>query len=263
MLYKQIHVNTAINVITQKDNLFHGNYTIDPYQNCEFSCSYCDSSFDSIIYVKTNIIEILKKELNKLKKGRIIIGSVHDPYQKIEKKYKLTRDVIKIIKKNNFSCHILTKSDLILRDIDLLKSMDSIVTISIISNKSTIINNFEKNVSITKKRFKTVKKLNENGIKSGIAIIPILPYIVDEELEELIKYSKKNNAQYVLSKHLELKGDQKNIFFKNLENNYPNLLNKYKKLYQNSYIPKDDYINDFTKKIGRYCLKYNIKKSLF
>ena len=262
MIYKQIYVTKALNTITKKDNLFQGDYTLDPYQNCEFACTYCDSSFDSTIYVKINIAEILNKELNKSKIGRIIIGSVHDPYQNIEEKYKLTRQIIKTIKKNNFCCHILTKSDLVLRDINLLKSLDSIVTISIISNKPTIVNNFEKNVSSTKTRLEVVKKLNENGIKSGIAIIPIIPYIVDDELEELIKSSKKNKAQYILSKYLELKGDQKNIFFRIIEKDYPNLLKKYNTLYHKSYNPDDDYINDLIKKIGKYCTKYNIKNSL-
>ena len=166
MLYKQIHVNTILNKITKKDNLFLGNYTVDPYQNCEFACTYCYSSYDSTIYVKTNIFEILNKELKKLPHGRIIIGSVHDPYQKTEEKYKLTRDILKTIKKHKFSCHILTKSELVLRDIDILKSTESIVTISIISLNNSITKIFEKNIQNTIKRLEIIKELNENKIHS-------------------------------------------------------------------------------------------------
>ena len=80
-----------LNKITTKDMLFGGNYTLDPYQNCEFSCKYCDSSYDEKIYIKTNAIELLEKELKKIKKGTIIIGSVHDPYQKAEKKSRILK----------------------------------------------------------------------------------------------------------------------------------------------------------------------------
>lgn len=263
MIYKQIHVNTILNKITQKDYLFTGDYTLDPYQNCEFACTYCDSSYDPTIYVKTNIIETLNKEIKKSSRGRIIIGSVHDPYQKAEEKYKLTRDILKSIKKHKFSCHILTKSELVLRDIDLLKSMDSIVTISIISLNKSITRIFEKNVQDTIRRLEIVKKLNNYKILAGIAIIPVLPLIVDDELEELIKISKKYNAQYVLYKHLELKGDQKNIFFEIIKKFYPHLLNDYVKFYENSYFPKKNYIKDLSNKIKSFSAKYKIKNAVY
>ena len=111
MLYKQIKVDFLLNKITNKDKLFAGNYTIDPYQNCEFGCLYCDSSFDKTIFIKTNAAEILKKELETAKKGTIIVGSVHDPYQRAEEELEITRDLLKTIKKHEFSWHLLTKSD--------------------------------------------------------------------------------------------------------------------------------------------------------
>ena len=121
MKYKQIIINSALKKITKKDILFNGDYTIDPYQNCEFGCMYCDSSIEKKVMIKNNVIEILNKELKEIKKANIIIGSVHDPYQKKKKKQEKTRNILKLIKKHNLCCHILTKSDLVLRDIDILK----------------------------------------------------------------------------------------------------------------------------------------------
>ena len=135
MEYKLINCDSVIKKITKKDSLFHGNYCVDPYQNCEFGCHYCDSSFEKTIYVKTNIIEILEKELETIKNGRIIIGSVNDPYQIIEKKYQLTNTILETLKEYNFPCHILTKSPLILRDLDLLSQLESMITISMIVSK--------------------------------------------------------------------------------------------------------------------------------
>ena len=123
MNYKTIQCSFLLNKITRKDKLFNGEYTIDPYQNCEFRCKYCDSTQNDTIYIKDQIVNLLKNELKKTKKGRIIIGSTVDPYQETEKKYKNTRKTLEIIKQNNFPCHILTKSKLVLRDIDLLSSM--------------------------------------------------------------------------------------------------------------------------------------------
>ena len=259
MQYKEIFVEQFLKRIVSKDLLFKGNFTIDPYQNCEFACSYCDSSFEKTIYIKINSPERLKDELKKIKTGRIIIGSVHDPYQKIEKKYKLTRKLLEIISENNFTCHILTKSDLVLRDIDILKNIsDCLVSISINSLNKKNHNCFEKNLILAKDRFNLIKKINKFGIKCGLAIIPIMPYITDSELDVLFKNAKNSNSAYVLCKHLELKGDQKNIFFEILKNDCPHFLKKYEYLYKDSYKPKDEYLKKINSEIKNYSKKYQI-----
>ena len=244
MLYKHIRVNTLLNKITNKDILFGGNYTIDPYQNCEYGCIYCDSSNEKTIYIKTNAADVLRKELNQVNKGVIIIGSVNDPYQYAEENYRITRNLLEVIKEKNFPCHILTKSDLILRDVKLLSRLEYCsVTISLITLDNKISNIFEKNVPSPKIRLQTIEKLSESGIKSGIAVIPIIPYISESEIEKIIKSAKNHNAQYFLYKHLELKGDQKSCFLGILKEKYPNLIEKYKKLYKQNYIPNYKYLS--------------------
>jgi len=263
MNYKKIKVDFLLNKITKKDNLFNGNYTVDPYQNCEFGCLYCDSAFDKTIKIKINAPEILDKELEKEKKGTIILGSVHDPYQNAEKKYNITKNILKIINKHNFSCHILTKSDLILRDLNFFSKMNNIrITISLISFKNNIINLFEKNLPGSNTRLKIIEKLVNNQIKAGIALIPIIPYITDNEIDEIVKVSKKYKAKYLIYKHLELKGDQKQYFFDILNNYFPNMLKKYDLLYKDSYNPKESYILELTKKINNICKKYKIKNRI-
>ena len=134
MTYKYINYEKIVNEITKKDNLFFGDYIIDPYQNCEFGCKYCDSTFDKTIYIKNDFLNKIEIEIKDLSKGTIIIGSVSDPYQNIEKNLFITRNLLKIIKKYEFNAHILTKSNMILRDIDILKQIKNVsLTISIIS----------------------------------------------------------------------------------------------------------------------------------
>ena len=260
MEYKNIQCTTLLNKITKKDKLFKGEYTLDPYQNCEFGCAYCDSSYDKTIYIKTNAAQQLEKEIKTIQKGTIIIGSVSDAYQKAEKSYNITRDLLKIIERYDFPCHILTKSNLILRDMDLLSKMNNCkTTISTITLDQTISDIFEKNTPSPLERLKIIEKLSEIGIKTGIAIIPILPYLVENELEKIIKSANNYKANYILYKHLELKGDQKNIFIKILEETYPHLVKNYRELYMDSYMPGDTYVSKINSTIEKLCVKYKIK----
>jgi len=260
MLLKELKVDSVIKKITRKDNLFKGDYTVDLYQNCDFGCIYCDSSYDNNVYVKTNAVEILEKELENLPKGRIIVGSVHDPYQSCEKIYKITRKVLEVIQKHDFTCHVLTKSDLILRDVDLLRKINNcIVTVSIISLNNENSNFFEKNVPTTQRRFEVVEILNKNGIYSGIALIPFLPFIAEYEIKSIFKEVKKYDLKYILYKNLELKGDQKQIFFNHIKKFDKDILEKYEKLYNDCYHPNKDYIKKINILMNKTSKKYNVK----
>lgn len=260
MRVKEIKVDSVIKKITRKDNLFKGDYTVDFYQNCDFGCIYCDSSYDNTIYVKTNAVEILANELENLPKGRIIVGSVNDPYQSCEKRYCITRKILEIIQKHNFSCHVLTKSDLVLRDVDLLIGIKNcILTVSIVSLKNENSNFFEKNVLSPKKRFKVVEKLNKNDIYSGIAIMPFLPFIGESEIKNIFQEAKNFDIKYILYKILELKGDQKQKFLEQIKNFNLELLEKYKKLYNGCYHPNKDYIKIIDNLFNKTSKNYNIK----
>lgn len=252
-----------LNRITTKDKLFNGDYTLDPYQNCGFGCKYCDSTYDETIYIKTNAAQLLKKELETTEKGTIIVGSVVDPYQKAEESHNITRNLLEIIEQYDFPCHILTKSNLVLRDIDILSKMNNcVVTMSIATTNQSVSDLFERDVPSPMERLETIKKLSESGITAGLAVIPILPFIVEDELEDIVKSAKKHKARYLLHKHLELKGDQKNIFMKILEEFYPNLVEKYEELYKDSYMPDDAFISKINNELEKLCIRHKIKNKI-
>jgi DNA repair photolyase len=258
MQHKQINCDSLLKKITKKDILFNGTYSIDPFQNCEFGCQYCDSSFEKTIYIKKNAAEVLESEMRDARKGIIIIGSVHDPYQKAERKHQITQEILKVINKYDFPCHILTKSILILRDIDLLSSMNCTITLSIISLNQNITNIFEKNVPTPHDRLQTIQKYAKNGCKTGVALIPIIPYITEKEFESIIKSAKEYDAQYLLFKHLELKGEQKLFFQEIIQKNYPQLVFTINELYKNSFFPEKKYKLKVDKKIQTLCKKYKL-----
>lgn len=263
MQIRTVKVDRILNKIARKDDLFCGDYTADPYQNCDFGCIYCDSSYNNEVFVKINAAEILDKELEDIPKGRIIVGSVHDPYQKIEEQYKLTRKILRVIQKHDFACHILTKSDLVLRDIDLLKKMkDAIVTISITSADETVSKIFERNVSSPANRMNIVEKLKKSNIKAGVAVMPAIPFIIEDQIEKIVQESKEHNADYLIFKHLELKGDQKSVFFEVINEYFPTFYEKFVELYKDSFFPSGEYISHVGKKIKEISLRKGIENTI-
>jgi DNA repair photolyase len=258
MEYKVIHSDSIMKKITKKDSLFHGDYCVDPYQNCEFGCRYCDSSAEKTIYVRGDITEILTKELATIKNRRIILGSVHDPYQPAEKKFEVTKTILELLQQFNVSCHILTKSPLILRDISLLKELDCMVTVSLCSLNEQVIKIFEPDVPLPTQRLHTIETLRKHNIFAGAALIPMLPYIVEPELDDIVNKIHTAHAQYLLHKHLELKGDQERLFRDLIEAHYPHLLPKYDELYENNFNPSPHYVKDINATLSTYCKKYKI-----
>jgi DNA repair photolyase len=258
MEYKLINCDSVVKKITRKDALFHGNYCLDPYQNCEFGCLYCDSSFEKIIYAKGNVVDVLKREIAQIDHGWIIIGSVNDPYQNAEKTYQLTKSILETLAQYTFPCHILTKSPLILRDIDLLLQLQCMVTVSFTSLDDRVLRVFEPGAPSPKDRLKAVEKLRDNGIHTGVAMIPMIPYIIEDEIEKIVQAANDVHAQYLLHKHLELKGDQEVLFKNMLETHYPHLLPKYDVLYKDDFNPRKQYVQELNKMLELYCNKYKI-----
>ena len=262
MEYKLINCESVIKRITKTDSLFHGSYCVDPYQNCEFGCQYCDSSFEKIIFVKKNIKEVLEKELQAIETGRIIIGSVNDAYQPLEDKFQLTRTILETLQDYRFPCHILTKSPLVIRDIPLLSDLESMITISMSSLNDQVIQIFEPDVPTPTTRLQTLQILRNHDLKAGLALIPVLPYIVESEIESILQAADDAHAQYLLHKHLELKGDQEQHFRNLIKTHYPHLLPNYDTLYENDFRPHEQYLEQINALLKQYCKKFNIADTI-
>ena len=259
MPVKEIECQSILRRFTAPDLYFQGMYGVDVYQNCAFACRYCDSSYDPLVYVYRNAIEVLKEEIKRVPVGRVIIGSVHDPYQPAEASYKLVRQVISTLSSNGFSVHVLTKSPLVLRDLELLsQSRDSMVTVSMISLDTGVNKVFEPDVPSVDERLNTVQMLVDSGVSAGVAVFPVLPFLVDNELQAIIQKAKQYDAEYVVYKHLELKGRQKQDYFAIINKYYPTYFDKYQELYRNRYSPSEQYIKRLARKMSDLCTSMNI-----
>lgn len=186
--------------------------------------------------------------------------SATDPYQPIEGKAYITRKCLKVLARYRIPVTITTRSPLILRDIDLLSEMNvDAVNISIHSLDPDITRKLEPATSFPMKRMETIQKLSESGIRAGVFLAPIVPFITDdmEELDTLLHTAKRHNAAFAMPSLLRLSPDVKYWFFQTLKQHFPHLVAKYTKLYTSTYADRsyaDPLMASVRSLVGKYDL---------
>ncbi len=269
------------------------NNTMNIYRGCTHNCIYCDSRSNCYqmnhqfedIEVKENAIELLEEKLSrKRKKCMIHFGAMSDPYIQLEKELQYTKKALELIYKYDFGVSIQTKSDLILRDLDIIKKINDktkcVVEMSLTTYDDGLCRKLERNVCLTSRRFEVLKNINELGIPTVVWIAPILPFINDteENVRGLLNYCIEANVYGVIcfGMGLTLRDGNREYYYKYLDKLYPNLKNKYIKMYGNSYmvasndnyklmnlfhnICKDNNIVHDSKAIFTYLDKYEQKQ---
>ncbi len=162
------------------------NYQVDPYVGCEHYCYYCyalataETDWSKEIQTHKNIVEQLSEEIDKIPPQTIYLGYHTDPYQPCEAEYRQTRKVLALFFEKGFSASILTKSDLVVRDVDILKEMkDAAVSVSVAFNDNSTRRLFEAETMDTEKRIEALRQLKEAGVRTGALVCPVIPYITD------------------------------------------------------------------------------------
>jgi DNA repair photolyase len=189
-------------------------YALNPYKGCEHACVYCYAPFvlrerrkwGEFVDVKTNLPDVLKKEAEHKEKGTIGIGTVTDPYQPVEKKYEITRKCLEVLLKKDWPITIQTKSDLVLRDLDLIeKFSERDIGFTITTLDDNARQKFEPHASAIKNRLKALEKIAERGIETWAFIGPIIPDLIGDTLEEIIKRISKAGVDHILYDKLNIK----------------------------------------------------------
>jgi DNA repair photolyase len=162
------------------------NYQVDPYIGCEHYCYYCyalnqaESDWSKEVFIHKDITSQLESELAGIPPQMIYLGWQTDAYQPCEAKYLQTRQVLELLQVKGFSASILTKSDLVLRDKELLQSMnEASVSVSVAFNDNDVRRLFEANTIDTEKRINVLKQLQAAGLRTSALICPVIPYITD------------------------------------------------------------------------------------
>ncbi len=161
-------------------------YQVDTYLGCEHYCYYCyaltsaETDWSEEIQIYKSIVGQLREEIDKISPQTIYMGYHTDPYQPSEAEYYQTRKVLELFLKKGFSASILTKSDLVVRDIDILKEMnDAAASVSVAFNDNRTRRLFEANTVDTEKRIEALRRLKEAGVRTGALLCPVIPYITN------------------------------------------------------------------------------------
>ncbi len=247
---REIQAKSLLSAVNPKSyDVFGLKYNMNLYRGCQHACIYCDSRSKcyqlgdlSDIRMKSNALQLLEKEVRgKRVRGTIGFGSMNDPYMPVEAQQKQTRGALEIIAKNKFPVHIKTKSNLVCRDIDLLKSISSIyaaVSITITTTNDELAAKIEPGAPVSSKRFEALKQLSEAGIYCGICLMPVLPFITDsqENIKKVLFCAKENGASYVLGfMGMTLREGQREYYYHQLDKHFPGLSNRYLSNYGNIY----------------------------
>ena len=291
--YKE--VRSILNKHKKRDSWFLDDYSVNPYEGCGFNCTYCyvhgskyGEDLAEKIVIKKDAAAILDKQLgNRAKRnefGFIAVGSATDAYMQVEEEIGLTKELLRVILKHRFPVLISTKSELIKRDLDLLKQIDEnailpedlkqnpgrgvIISFSFSTLDEKLAKQIEPGAPGPQKRLEALKFFSDNGFLCGVNAMPLLPYISDteEEIERIVAAAKQYGTNYILIAGLTLfgndEGDSKKLVFRFLRDYYPDRLEKYEKMYESVYSSSWQYQQELKKRGEALCEKYKIKNSI-
>ncbi len=240
-MVSEIRSKTILNHVKQPDPWFGLKYNMNLYRGCQHQCIYCDSRSDcyrvgdfSKIQVKINALELLEDTLPRKRMiGTIGFGSMNDPYMPVEKHYRLTGQALEIINRYQFPVHILTKSDLVLRDLETLKQISLIygaVSFTITTADDNLAGTLEPGAPSPSARFEAMRKLAKAGILTGVTMMPILPFIEDdpENIRQIIRQAGDSGASYIIpSFGMTLRPGSRDFFYNKLDISFPGIKERY------------------------------------
>lgn len=240
-----MHEVTAKSILSAKNG-------INVYRGCTHGCIYCDSrstcyqmdhAFEDVA-VKKNAPELLEDALRR-KRRRCMIGtgSMCDPYLPLEKETRLTRRCLEVIERYGFGASVLTKSDLVLRDIGLLKSINdkarAVVCTTFTTFDEDLCRILEPNVCTTRRRFEMLKIMRESGIHTGVWLCPVLPFLNDteENLRGLLDYCFSAGVEVIVNfgMGVTLRDGDRQYFYAQLDKHFPGMKERYIRAFGEQY----------------------------
>ncbi|OPX60869.1 MAG: Radical SAM superfamily protein [Methanobacterium sp. PtaB.Bin024] len=295
-LIRKIKVKSVLNKQKYVDDWFLSGYSINPYSGCSFNCVYCYTRGSKYgehqvpgLAAKINAPEVLVKQLkNRARKkeyGFIAFGSATDPYLPVERDLKITRELLMIILRFHFPVHLLTRSPLVLRDLDILKKIGKkaiipselegktdtgvVISFSFSTTDEDLARIFEPGAPSPQERLETMKKCKEKGFRVGAICMPLLPFLSDSEerLDEMIGKAKEYGADFLMASGLTLFGegpqDCKTRYYKVLAEYFPELVPKTRAIFGNSFAPSRKYQQELHERIVRLCQKHQIRNKIY
>jgi DNA repair photolyase len=234
------------------------NWTLNPYRGCTHACHYCfarryhvqfeldtDDEFASVILVKRNFVEVLRRELDKPSWTRedVAFGTATDPYQPIEGHYRLTRGALEALTRSRTATGLITKGPMVVRDKDILIELSSAAPSSVCMSVPTVDEDawrtLEPGTAHPLQRLRAVRELVDAGINAGVLMAPIVPGFssATSKLERTVKAIADHGARFVGCNVMHLQDGTRTHFMKFIERDFPSMLPRFEKLYAKKYAP--------------------------
>ena len=254
-------------------------WTINPYRGCQHACAYCyargsheylgygyGEDFHQRILVKINAAQVLREELRRpsWRRDPVLIGANVDPYQPAERRYRLTRSILRILRDHYNPVSIITKSPTILQDLDVLQEMSRLglvrVLISVGTLNREVWQKLEPQAPNPEKRIQALGELVKAGVPAGIMLAPIIPGLSDDpaSLEAVIKMAVDYGAHFINPIVLHLRPGAKEWFMAEMERKYPDLVATFAQIYRASSYAPADYQERMQELAGRLKRKWGV-----
>jgi DNA repair photolyase len=259
--FYEVQARSAINKVPERSRMPF-RYTINPYRGCSHACVYCFArpthtyldfnareDFEREIVVKVNVPELVRAETSRpsWRREHVALGTNTDPYQWVESRYELMPGIWEALRDSDTPCSVLTKSPLLLRDIDLLRELAERVgftaNLSIPTLEEKAWRATEPHTPHPRKRLEAVAELARAGIPTGVLIAPLIPGVNDRagEIERILELATEAGAGHVGGVALHLRGEVRDIWFDWLAAHRPDLVERYRRLYpRGAYMPKHE-----------------------
>lgn len=245
----------AKNIVTKTkapSKWFGIDYNMNIYKGCCHGCIYCDSRSDCYgvenfdqVRAKEKALEIIRDDLRrKTRSGVVGTGAMSDPYNPFERELELSRHALELCDAFGFGAAIATKSTLLTRDIDVLQSIAEhspvLIKVTITTAEDELAAKIEPNVSRPAERFKMIEKLSGAGLYTGILLMPVLPFIEDnqENIGEIVRWAQMSGAKFIYPAFgMTLRGNQRDWYYRKLNELFPGegLAEAYQKKYGGAY----------------------------
>jgi DNA repair photolyase len=273
--YQEVSCRSALNRVTGMPF----NWTLNPYRGCTHACHYCfarryqtqfeldpDDEFSSVIFVKTNLVEVLKRELDHPSwvRDNVAFGTATDPYQPIEGHYKLTRGALEALLAGKTSVGLITKGPMVVRDRDLLAEMSrtlgSTVYMSVPTVDEHAWSSLEPGTAHPLQRLRAVRQLRDAGVNAGVLMAPLVPGFSTrpEQLEATVKAVADHGAAFVGANVMFLKQGTRDHFLGFIRREFPQMLEGFEKLYRGPYAPSG-YTSAIRQMISTLQQRYDIR----
>ena len=271
----QLRINeVTVKSILNPSRISGVTYAINPYVGCQHACVYCYARFmtrytghhgeawGSFVDVKVNAPRVLQQQLRRRRKTTkepVLFSSVTDAYQPLERRYKVTRNCIELLSRHEFPISILTKSDLVLRDVELLGGhSENEVGMTIISLDEKVRRVFESGAVASKRRLKTLQEISGQGIRTYGFVGPIIPELSTVHLEELIRNLAECGVTYVLFDRLNVKYGNRPVIEQALRTHFENEA----KTIMEALRPGSQYYEAVRSQIMEYSLQYGLESDI-